>query len=121
MDAIAFLEVAERSLNTEADEATRRTAASRAYYAAYHYANPIVDLSMLPTGSMGSHERVIRALRLSGHHEAELQSQILRELKTERTTADYVLTVSFSLLRAQNAVIKARTFCEWAESIVANT
>lgn len=89
-DWAEFLMLAERLAERGADEATLRTAISRAYYAAYHRASAYVRANALvPARARLTHQRVWEAFALVNdprHAEVAVRGDRLRRL---RTSADY--------------------------------
>ena len=75
-----------------ADEATYRTAISRAYYGAFHIARSfLVELGFQPVGNANVHAFVRHYLAGSGHPEAYLAASELGYLQAARNRADYDL------------------------------
>ncbi len=85
-----YLVLAERSAAPDADEATLRTAISRAYYAVYHRASTYVrDNALVLARSRLTHQRVWEAfagVNDARHAEVAVRGDRLRRL---RTLADY--------------------------------
>lgn len=72
------------------DEASQRTAMSRAYYAAYHAASEIVRTQELcPPSQHLTHDRVWRLLRVSTFPHGAVIAKLGFDLKDARTSADY--------------------------------
>lgn len=75
-----------------ADEATYRTAVSRAYYGAFHVARTfLVELGFEPVRNANVHAYVRRHLSGSGDADAVLASELLDDLQSARNRADYRL------------------------------
>jgi len=75
-----------------ADEATYRTAVSRAYYGAFHVASSfLAELGFLPLGNANVHAFIRHRLSGSGHAEAILAADDLGDLQAARNRADYRL------------------------------
>lgn len=82
MDGNAFIALAGRlaALST-ADEATYRTAVSRAYYGAFHLARSLlVEMGFKPVGTANVHAFVQQYLYGSGHADARLAASHLSDL-----------------------------------------
>jgi len=94
MDGREFLAVAGKlAASPHADEATYRTAVSRAYYGAFHVAREfLVELGFAPIGNANVHAFVRHYLHGSGHPEGCLAATQLSRLQTARNSADYDLT-----------------------------
>src|SRR5205823_6398205 len=75
-----------------ADEATYRTAVSRAYYGAFHVARSfIVELGFVPIGNANVHAFVRQYLHGSNNRNASLAAAELGDLQRARNQADYQL------------------------------
>lgn len=75
-----------------ADEATYRTAVSRAYYGAFHVAHLfLIELGFSPLANASVHGFVRHYLNGSGNPDACLAASELNRLQTERNRADYNL------------------------------
>jgi uncharacterized protein (UPF0332 family) len=93
MDGHNFIALAGKlAVAPAADEATYRTAVSRAYYGAFHVARVfLIDLGFVPVRNANVHAFVRRYLSGSGEPELCLSASILRELQAARNRADYNL------------------------------
>ncbi len=92
IEAIEFLEFAAFLAAQNRNEVARRSAVSRAYYAAFHLARAFlkevgVDVPANATG----HEFIVLRLENCGHPEAYEAGSLLIDLRRERNRADYVL------------------------------
>ena len=103
-------------LANDPTEVFQRAAASRAYYAAFHFCAPIArSLPLgLPNGRLGTHQRVIRALiRFDGsprgqRKQVRFLGHRLRQARDLRSRADYELQRDFTASDAELAVDLAR-------------
>jgi uncharacterized protein (UPF0332 family) len=102
------------------DEIGNRSAASRAYYSAFHASKPLADQLPDPIESDGMHDRAIRAMKeypvtvknrdtAMAIHRVGIQ---LAQCRSIRTRADYKCGEVFSKSEAQEAIL-------FAEQIVA--
>jgi len=93
MDPQDFLNVA-RAFYSSPDEAHRRTAVSRAYYALYLTAHQVLETEGLPvTRRWGAHAEVRDFLRDAGDAEARAVADGLQDLSSDRVEADYRMTL----------------------------
>lgn len=89
MDHLDFLKIAEK-LKDSNEEAGRRSAVSRAYYAAFHHVRLYLMGERIHMPNDGTeHEKIPRYLGYSGLKNAEYVGQRLSELKNDRREADY--------------------------------
>lgn len=84
----------------QSQEIRRRTAVSRAYYAAYHHA--LAEATRRgyrfdPAAKKGRHEHLFAHLESSGNVDWIAATAILRNLRAARTRADYHLQGSVSV------------------------
>lgn len=93
MDGKDFIALAGKlAAAAAADEATYRTAVSRAYYGAFHVARSfLVELGFEPMRNANVHAYVRRHLSGSGNADAVLASELLDDLQSARNRADYRL------------------------------
>ncbi len=93
MDGRNFISLAGKLAAAPAgDEATYRTAVSRAYYGAFHVARSfLVELGFEPVENANVHAFVRQYLNGSGHPEACVAATHLRRLPAARNRADYQL------------------------------
>jgi uncharacterized protein (UPF0332 family) len=93
MDGHGFITLAGKlDASITDDEATYRTAVSRAYYGAFHVARSfLMDLGFPPLQNASVHGLVRQYLNGSGHRDAILAASHLRRLQAERNNADYDL------------------------------
>lgn len=96
MNPIDFMQTALRL--SAGDEASKRSAISRAYYCVYHLAlHVIASCGVRFSKSAPQHEAIARCLQHSGDPAAEDAGRILRTLRVARNDADYDLeSVEFS-------------------------
>ena len=79
-------------LATNSDEASLRSAVSRAYYGAFHLAIQFLDDIERPVPqNANAHVYVARQLQRSGQPDAYRAGSLLGDLHTERIKADYRL------------------------------
>ena len=79
-------------LATSADEASLRSAVSRAYYGAFHLASAFLEEIERPVPrNTHAHVQVARKLQGFGQPEAYRAGSLLGDLHTERIKADYRL------------------------------
>jgi hypothetical protein len=88
-----FLAQAEQLL-TGGSEVDRRSAVSRAYYAAYHLARILVSekCGVVLSKTADSHQTLQRCLMNSQHAQLRAAGSRLESLRAERNLADYNLT-----------------------------
>jgi uncharacterized protein (UPF0332 family) len=93
MDGNDFIALAGKlAAAPDPDEATCRTAISRAYYGAFHVAHSfLVELGFEPVRNANVHAFVRHQLSGSGHADAILASELLDDLQSARNRADYRL------------------------------
>jgi uncharacterized protein (UPF0332 family) len=93
MDGTDFIALAGRlAAVPAANEATYRTAVSRAYYGAFHVARSfLVELGFQPLGNANVHGFVRRYLSGSDQPETALAAAELGDLQMARNRADYKL------------------------------
>jgi uncharacterized protein (UPF0332 family) len=113
MDGREFLSLADE-LAAGGTAAHRRSALSRAYYAAYHTAYALLSaLGIALSRDHRDHERVPRCLQYSDDASLNQAGAILRRLQTLRVKADYHLrdpypensdTVDFYLSQARRCI-----------------
>jgi uncharacterized protein (UPF0332 family) len=86
-----FLTFAKIIYNHE-DEAARRSAVSRAYYALFHLVKSIVvSAGIYVSNEPGEHDRLVRYLKQSGIDEAKKAGREVGLLRGKRNEADYNL------------------------------
>ncbi|MFM9963756.1 MAG: hypothetical protein ACKV2Q_21310 [Planctomycetaceae bacterium] len=97
-------------LATSTDEASLRSAVSRAYYGAFHLAFQFLgDIERPVPQNAIAHVYVARQLQCSGHPDAFRAGSLLGDLHTERIKADYRLdnprigTTAFARLCVERA------------------
>lgn len=94
-------------------EAGRRSAVSRAYYAAFHACDRYVKAGKLPIPDVrGDHEKVIRAFADGVPREHHIV-QALWALKRNRIDADYVWDAPMRIRNPSNAVAAAEKVVAW--------
>lgn len=97
------------------DEISSRSAASRAYYGAFHASKPLADKLPDPVESEGMHDRAIRAMKeypvtvknkdtAMAIHKVGIQ---LAQCRSIRTRADYKCGEAFSKSEAEEAIVFA--------------
>ena len=99
-------------LATSADEASLRSAVSRAYYGAFHLALRFLeDIERPVPQNANAHVYVARQLQRSGQSDAYRAGSLLGDLHTERIKADYRLdnprigTTAFARLCVERASV----------------
>lgn len=120
MEARDFLEVAKKLQDSE-NEAERRTAVSRAYYAAFNFVKGFLANAQitLPTAATG-HERAHQYLLNSGLSEARKLADDLSALRLRRNDADYeLLSPKYSHDKKNSGLLcfKAEQFFEKFNSV----
>jgi uncharacterized protein (UPF0332 family) len=119
MDARDFLHTARR-LSNGLTEADWRSAASRSYYAVFHFFADILLAHGLDLGHGGqAHSNLYYGLNNCGEPTTELLAGRISFLRDERTTADYVLRSVFSQVRAWGAVGKGEDIITDFQAILA--
>jgi uncharacterized protein (UPF0332 family) len=88
MEPLDFLPVADK-LKDSSNEAERRTAVSRAYYAVFNFVKSYLVQNRIPFSSSGEHGQLTRYLFNSGIKEVEQLSRMIDDLRTDRNEADY--------------------------------
>jgi uncharacterized protein (UPF0332 family) len=89
MDHLDFLKIAE-NLKDSKEEAGRRSAVSRSYYAAFHHVRLYLMEERIHMSNDGTeHEKIPRYLKYSGLKNAKDVGKRLDELKDDRREADY--------------------------------
>jgi uncharacterized protein (UPF0332 family) len=96
-------------------EITNRSAASRAYYGAFHACKPLADRLPDPPNPKGTHDRAIRAMMefpiSPGNRSTGMAIRkvgiILNQCKSLRTIADYHIGVTFSQIEANETILLA--------------
>ena len=98
-------------LTTSADEASLRSAVSRAYYGAFHLSTQFLEDIERPVPK-NAHVYVARQLQRSGQADACRAGSLLGDLQSKRIKADYRLDDS----RIGTSAF-ARLYVEWASEI----
>jgi uncharacterized protein (UPF0332 family) len=108
MEGTDFLDLAAFLAAQNRNEAARRTAVSRAYYAAFHFARAYLkDLGVAVPANASGHEFIVLRLENCGHAEAYEAGALLSDVRSERNRADYDLTHrSFDKIEGVRAVIE---------------
>ena len=106
--------VAAQTLAAASAEPLLRAAVSRAYYSAYHHGRvavqkelPLIN-ALSVQGVGGSHEQLITKMLMAKAPRWTGVAYRLRELKSERVTADYQLDAKVTQARAYQAVDNAK-------------
>jgi uncharacterized protein (UPF0332 family) len=118
-----FLQTAS-DLIKSGSEADLRSAASRAYYAAFHACKElsssviVEEVETKQSKSTGSHEKIIRTLtscvgikdsanlNMETNKKCRILGKALKSAKSSRTFADYKINDAFEIARAQHTVLK---------------
>ncbi|MFS2113319.1 hypothetical protein [Herbaspirillum frisingense] len=85
-----------KALSASSAEIELRNSTSRAYYAAFHLAQTVMD--RCPSNehlAMGAHERVTERLHLQGSLSAKSLAYVLVNMKRQRKIADYEIADPF--------------------------
>jgi hypothetical protein len=105
---------AAEGLAAESAEPLLRAAISRAYYSAYHYGSiavqnelPLINALSLK-GAGGSHEQLITKMLMAKTPRWTGAAYKLRDLKSQRVTADYQLDSEVTQARAFEAIESAK-------------
>lgn len=94
MEGRDFLTVAQK-LYGSADEAERRTAVSRAYYALFNHVKRSLEVKGVPfKKNAEAHDQVYRFLHNSTIEKAQIIASALSSLREVRNDADYNLQIS---------------------------
>ena len=117
---IEILHVATTLLNNNA-EAARRTAVSRAYYAAYHHGIQVVDIKLPLTKNMickgGCHQQLFMKLSNGQSRIWEDIAFKVNALRRERVRADYYLDQPISKGLANECVRTAQQIIDALDSV----
>lgn len=85
-----YIDLAIRLETESSDEASQRTAISRAYYAAFHVASEVVRTQELcPPGQRLTHDHAWRLFRVSDLPNGKEVAKLGFDLKDARVAADY--------------------------------
>jgi uncharacterized protein (UPF0332 family) len=127
MDASGFITLAGKlAAAPAAEEASYRTAVSRAYYGAFHVARQfLVELGFKPLASANVHAFVRHYLAASNHPDACLAASQMADLQTARNRADYDLdnvdvgTRNYAMLIVERAhrVVSALDKCRQGDEV----
>ena len=94
-------------------EVERRSASSRAYYAAFHRCQPIARAHPVFVDT-GSHKRVIEAMTKSANRQIQSIGWRLEQCRAKRVKADYHLADDFTL--AETELVSAQCDKIWASA-----
>jgi len=112
MNGRDFLAAARRQA-TGGEEADWRSAASRAYYAAFHVARELLaSLRFVTPRADRAHEYLYRRLNNCGLGPVVSAAKILHDLRQTRNWADYDLHVSFPANLGTDSVAVAEIFIQ---------
>ena len=120
-----ILELAQHLRTTYLTEAGRRSAVSRAYYAAMHRTKAVFGLPVMEGDSESIHKAVIRAATETGkapgpaRQEASRIASELDLLRRRRAKADYDLELDFEKVECEDWVTRAQRLvdlCDEAKS-----
>lgn len=93
----------------DGDEVRRRTAVSRAYYAAYHHAKRAAEAAgYQEDGNASVHWQLRRHYKSTKDPKLKRIAQFLWDLKGLRVRADYELAGNLSISDARDAIAMAR-------------
>jgi uncharacterized protein (UPF0332 family) len=100
------------SLAAEPGECEWRSAASRAYYAAYHKALTVAEACLPPNPfAGGEHERLTERFKQHSSKGKQI-AYVLIDLKKTRTIADYKLASAFQQMDAADFIPRCEVFLE---------
>lgn len=121
-DPREFHAFAVRCSSAEGDEASCRTAISRACYSAYLVAHAYVQaqkIRAMPQRSrhLGSHERTINAVAAIRHPGAEYMAAELKKLKRRRVDADDYLGYRRARQHMPRAIEDAARVIAWIDGL----
>jgi hypothetical protein len=106
MDPLEFLTVA-RSLSESQNESERRTSIGRCYYAIFnHFRLKLEQITRLP-GTDEDHQAVVQYLTKARDRNLYSVGQSLKDLRTSRNNADYVMTAAVDANHSRLALEKA--------------
>lgn len=110
MDAREFLALAEQLVASDTrSEALLRTAASRAYYGAYHAAQEAFNTTVNRNERAGGmHARFIQSLTNSPDKHDRAIGYMLKSIYDLRITADYDLSDTFKETQGSDAIKKTQ-------------
>jgi uncharacterized protein (UPF0332 family) len=113
-----FLDFA-KTIHSDDDEATRRSAVSRSYYALFHQVKSIVVSTGIPIKKDASaHIKLVHYLRNAGIPDARFIGSNLQGLREMRNDADYDLnTTKFNKNTCALQYSLAKTSCDKLDSI----
>ena len=108
-----------KTLYKSEDEAARRSAVSRAYYALFHEVKSIVDsVGIRVDREAHEHKRMARYFKEAGIPKAKQIGQGLEDLREIRNDADYdLITTKFSKNTSALQCALAEKFCNMLDSI----
>jgi len=106
MDPCDFLKIAD-GLKNSCEEAGRRSAVSRAYYAAFHYIRLYLVREGIDVPQGGTiHDKIPKYLRYSGLQKAKDVAKCMQELRDDRKEADYKIALEDLKSREDRKVLE---------------
>ncbi|MBD8126551.1 MULTISPECIES: HEPN domain-containing protein [Pantoea] len=111
-----FLDFANRCLE-QGDEIAYRNAVGRAYYGAYHEVSGILEKAVFVHTHKDIRDYLVQRSWLKGNEPFDKMTMIslgsrLKQMHTNRVSADYDLTETFSDVDAKAALIQAQQFID---------
>jgi uncharacterized protein (UPF0332 family) len=119
MNGRDFLPLARQLLGIGGEPA-RRSAVSRAYYAAFHVARDLLtDLGFTTPRADRAHEYLYRRLNNGGLAAVRVAANQLHDLRSQRNRADYDMPVPFSAALAAGQVAAAEYVVQTLDALTA--
>ncbi|WP_072571547.1 hypothetical protein [Enterobacter sp. SA187] len=120
-----FIEFAGRCIE-QGDEIGYRNAIGRAYYGAYHEVSGILEKAIFVHTHQSIRDYLLKESWLKGNEPFDKMRLIslgsrLKQMHTNRISADYNLDENFSDVDAQAALIQAKKFIEDLDSMYKQT
>lgn len=115
MDAIEFLDSAEKIIQNN-KEVDYRNAVSRAYYCAYHKTASFVEPLNLERSFGATHEKLVGILQNHTNKKLKTIGNKLNALREFRVDADYKLNKPFSFQDAQSALKRTKALLQDIDS-----
>lgn len=107
MDALDFLDVANRLRDSE-QESDRRTSVGRSYFALYNHVRTKLSNFLQIPDREDAHRAVAYYLTGTNHPNIRQVGQSLRDLRRSRNTADYNLETAVEIDQSRTAARRAR-------------
>lgn len=108
-----LLDLAENIITANSSkEVNYRNSAGRSYYAIFHYCKKLAESKNLKDiildPKLGSHERIIMKLKLSGHAQFISLGNLMKEGKERRKFADYKIWLKYNKAYAEELLELAK-------------